>query len=243
MYAISLCSIPPRFDALAPVLTRLLAQEPAPARVLLCLPKRYHRFPGPVLPPALPEGVTLLRCAADLGPATKALPAARHLAGSGMRLIYCDDDWLVPPGWAARLLDAGRPGAAVTGSGFSVTRLKRQPAHDGRDPGRTDIAQGFSGVLVDPDWLAGPGLDPPREAWSVDDIWLSGHLARQGIPLYQTPTARDGMIPAFEGRGSLQDTVMDGRSRDAANRACAALLHRRFGIWPPLGRAPAAGDG
>ncbi|WP_412506615.1 hypothetical protein [Roseovarius sp. SYSU LYC5161] len=109
MYAIALTSIPPRFARLAPVLDGLLAQEPRPARVFLCLPRRYRRFPGPVTPPALPPGVTLLRCDDDPGPAGKALIAARHLAGQADRLIYCDDDWIMQPGWAAALLAAGSP--------------------------------------------------------------------------------------------------------------------------------------
>ena len=208
MYAISLSSIPPRFDRLAPVLHSLLTQRPAPAQVILCLPARYRRFPGSFDIPSLPDGVTLMAADDDLGPATKVLPAARALAGRLGALIYCDDDWLAQPGWAAALLAASRPGHAVTGAGFGVERLKRRPA-----PGSTgtDIAQGFSGVLIDPAWLSDPETAPPPPARMVDDIWLSGHLARQGIPVL---------------------TAAHARAR--ANRACADLLHARYGICPPV---------
>lgn len=231
MYAISLTSIPPRFQNLGPVLHSLLAQDPAPAQVFLCLPRRSRRFSGPCSLPALPAQVTVMHCNIDLGPATKALPAARHLAGQIDRLIYCDDDWLMPPGWAAALLAARASGTAVTGAGFGVQRLGRQSP---RPPGTglTDIAQGFSGVLIDPAWLAGPGLDPPDTAWPVDDIWLSGHLARQGIPVREAIAARTGMIPAFDDSHGLQDAEINGQARDQANRACAALIHDRYGIWP-----------
>ena len=230
MYAISLTSIPPRFPRLRPVLDCLLAQDPAPAQVFLCLPQRYRRFPGTVTLPELPPGVTLQRLETDLGPATKVLPAARALTGTAMPLIYCDDDWLMPPHWAARLLKTRRRREAATGSGYSITRLGRTSAAKEE---MTDIAQGFSGVLIEPQWLSGDDLVPPEAAWPVDDIWLSGHLARQGIGIRSAPEARDGMQLAYEDTHGLQECALAGRTRDAANRACVELLHARYGIWPP----------
>lgn len=219
MYAISLTSIPPRFSRLGPVLAALLAQRPAPAHIFLALPAQYTRFPGPVTPPPLPDGVTLLRSDTDLGPATKALPAARALAGTDLRLIYCDDDWLYAPGWAAQLLTTGD--AATTGQAWDIARL-------GRTGTGTDIAQGFAGVCIRPAWLAEMDMDPPPEAVAVDDIWLSGQLARQGIPLRTRPSARQHMHPAYDDAHALQDTT----ARDTANRAAAARLHALYGIWP-----------
>ncbi|KZY31867.1 hypothetical protein A3731_22920, partial [Roseovarius sp. HI0049] len=222
-------SIPPRLPRLGPVLASLLAQQPAPARVLLCLPERWARFPGSAPLPALPDGVELLRAPADFGPATKAIGPARALAGQIDRLIYCDDDWLMPQGWAAALLAAQRKGEAVAASGWSVDRLKRRSA---ARPGCVDIAQGFSGVLIDPRWLAGADMVPPAEAWAVDDIWLSGQLARQDIPIRLATGARAGMMPAFEDTHALQQAVIGGRARHAANMACVETLTRTYGIWP-----------
>ncbi|QFT94112.1 hypothetical protein FIU86_14775 [Roseovarius sp. THAF9] len=219
MYAISLTSIPPRFSRLGPVLAALLAQRPAPARVFLALPAQYSRYPGPVAPPPLPDGVTLLHSNTDLGPATKALPAAGALAGTDLRLIYCDDDWLYAPGWAAQLLTRGEE--ATTGQAWDIARL-------GRTGTGTDIAQGFAGVCIRPAWLAAPDMTPPPEARPVDDIWLSGQLARHGIPLRARPSARQQMRPAYDDAHALQHTT----ARDTANRACAARLHALYGIWP-----------
>ncbi|WP_306151926.1 hypothetical protein [Roseovarius sp. MMSF_3281] len=229
MYAISLTSIPPRFDRLGPVLAALLAQRPAPVAVYLCLPRRYRRFTGTVRPPALPDGVKVLWSDTDLGPAGKAMIAARHLAGKVKRLIYCDDDWTCGPGWAAALLQGAGDGVASTGQGFSVGRLKRQSR---AAPGFTDIAQGFSGVCVDPAWLAAPDMVPPDAAWPVDDIWLSGQLARQGIALREVARARAAMRPAFDDAHALQAARVGGKDRQAANLACAEALTRRYGIWP-----------
>lgn len=243
MYAISLSSIPPRFDRLGPVLESLLAQDPAPCDVFLCLPRVFRRFPGPVNVPPLPEGVHLLWAEEDFGPATKAIAPARHLVARGVTLVYCDDDWIMPQGWAATLLARLTTGRAATGAGFGVDRLGR--VSDSNEP--CDIAQGFSGVAVDPAWLCGPEINPPRAAWGADDIWLSGHLARQGIGVCEAPGARAGMCPAFDDVHALQDATIDGRDRRAANLACVDLLTARYGLWPPLdqptGPAGAGGTG
>jgi len=233
MYAISLTSIPPRLARLGPVLDSLLAQDPPPAGVFLCLPRRYRRFHGPAVPPALPRGVTLLRPPDDNGPASKVLPAARMLAGREMALLYCDDDWLMPPGWAARLLRGWRGTDAVAGAGFGVERLKRQPQR-AFSAARVDIAQGYAGVLVRPEWLADDHCAPPPAAWPADDIWLSGQLARQGIAVRLQRDARAGMRLAIVDHHALQDAVIDGRTRHAADLAGAEELTARYGLWPPL---------
>lgn len=230
-YAISLTSIPPRYTRLGPVLESLLAQRPAPAQVILALPARHARFdPAPV--PPLPGGITLLRVARDEGPATKVLPAARLLAAGGLRLIYCDDDWVAPTGWAARLLAAGGERVAVAGAGFDLQRLKRRSGR-GPAPGFADIAQGYAGVSIRPEWLSGPGCSPPATAWPVDDVWLSGQLARQGIAIRLQRAARHGLRLAYQDPHALQDAVIGGRARHAANLACADELTARYGLWPP----------
>jgi hypothetical protein len=229
-YAISLTSIPPRLPRLGPVLRSLLAQRPAPERVILCLPRSFRRFPGPVSLPDLPEGVVPWPVEEDWGPATKALAAARALSGQDMALIYCDDDWIYPQGWAQRLLAAQDAAHAAAATGFSVARLKRESA---ARAGCFDIAQGYSGVCVRPEWFAGEEALPPPAAWAVDDIWLSGQLARQGVAIRAVPEARAGLRPAYDDAHGLQDARIAGVDRHAANMACLDLLTDRYGIWAP----------
>ncbi len=114
MRVISLTSIPPRFPHLRSTLESLLKQGADEIRVNI--PKSYRRFPdwdGSL--PDVPDGVRIVRCEKDYGPATKVLPTCRDLAGSDAQILFCDDDGIFAPGWADRLfrLQARRPDEAV----------------------------------------------------------------------------------------------------------------------------------
>lgn len=229
-YAVSLTSIPPRLHRLAPVLASLAGQDPAPECILLSLPRRYRRFPDAVDQTLAFPGVDVLWSAQDHGPATKALVAARHLMHRTLKLIYCDDDWLYSPGWAAALLD-GSERCATTGQAWDLARI-------GRTGAGCDIAQGFSGVCITPSWLAGAHAMPPEPARDADDVWLSGVLAFNGIEVRAVSSARAAMRPAYEDTHGLQDANVAGQTRDIANRAAAQAIHDRFGIWPVANQEP-----
>lgn len=214
MLVISLTTIPPRFGQLPRVLAALLAQ--GADRVALVVPRRFARFdPTPL--PDLPQGVEVIETETDFGPAGKLLATAEHFPQAD--ILYCDDDWLYAPGWAATLRAAHRPGQVSAASTWVTERI-------GRRGGR--IAQGFAGVLVDAE-IAQSVAAPPPEAWAVDDIWLSGHFEALGQRIKTVPGARATAAP-LASPGALQDHT----PRDAANRRAAARIHRTFGIWPPL---------
>lgn len=214
MFVISLTTIPPRFAQLPLVLESLLAQ--GADDVVLVVPQSYARFSSDPLP-TLPYGVSQLETADDLGPAGKLLAPARAFPGAD--ILYCDDDWLYGPGWADALRTAHCPGTVTAASTWSTQRIGRA--------GGT-VAQGFAGVLVAAD-VAAHIPDPPETAWAVDDIWLSGHFEGLGLAINEAPDARATITP-LASPGALQHTSR----RDADNRAAAALIHERFGIWPAL---------
>jgi hypothetical protein len=230
MRVVALTSIPPRLGHLGPTLASILAQRPAPDRVLLCLPRRYERFPGPVEAPALPDGVEILWSDGDLGPATKAIAPARALAGTEAVLVYCDDDWIYGPGWLAALTE-GPETVVRAGAGFPVEALRRRATRP--TGGETDVAMGFAGVAIRPDMLPPGAADIPPEAWAVDDVWLSGVFAAGGWPIHLRPAARAACTPRDLPGPELQRSRIGGRTRAEANFAAAAAVHRRYGIWPP----------
>lgn len=215
MLVIGLTAIPPRYAQLPEVLAALRAQRAD--RIALVIPRRYRRFATAPLP-ALPDGVTVLETETDLGPAGKLLaPAA---AFPGAEILCCDDDWHYAPGWAdafARARAARGPGPVIAGSTWATERIGRR--------GGT-VAQGFAGVRVAAA-LAATIPPPPDEAWAVDDIWLSGWFEGLGCATVEAPGAR-ALCRPLASPGALQADT----GRDAANRAAAALIHDRFGIWP-----------
>ncbi|KMW59971.1 hypothetical protein AIOL_000120 [Candidatus Rhodobacter oscarellae] len=118
---ITLSSIPARFGKIGPVLESLVGQ--GADRVLLYVPQAYRRFPdwdGAL--PAVPQGVDIRRCAADLGPATKILPAARDFTGQDVDLLFADDDHIYGPGWAQSFLEAKsrHPEAVIAQGGWQA---------------------------------------------------------------------------------------------------------------------------
>lgn len=228
MPTISLTSIPPRFPGLGPVLESLLGQS-VTAHVILQIPHSYARFPGPFELPSLPDGVTVHRTKRDYGPATKLLGALE--AGTRGDVVICDDDCLYAPDWAEQLFAARRPGTAVSAHPYSVKRLRRvaQPPYD-------LIAQGFAGVLLDTRMFDHEALNPPSEAFGVDDIWISAQLALGQVPVVAAPGARACVTPR-SAAAPLQGLRLNGRTRAEANCACLDHLTDRYGLWPRSERA------
>lgn len=249
-FAISLSSIPPRFDALGPTLESLLAQ--GAERVLLWIPGTYRRFPdwdGAL--PEVPQGVEICRCD-DLGPATKVLPAA--LGRVAPEILFCDDDRAYPEGWAQSFLQAraDHPNAALCWRGMMVHwKLGGDPVtkaplaeptpgwrkwiaravSGGEDrlfqrAGFVDMVEGCGGVLIRPEMFDARDAQIPDLARPVDDVWLSGMLARKGVPIWLL--AGHKSPPRTEAHDAAP---LDGDARHAQNIAAIRHLQDHFGVW------------
>ena len=121
----SLTSIPSRFERLTPVLKSLLQQTVPFEKIILWIPHTYKKREfNEFSLPIPPEGVEIRRCTVDYGPATKILPACE--SGSTItpdqQVIYCDDDVIYPPHWAASLIAESKkfPESAITNIGTYV---------------------------------------------------------------------------------------------------------------------------
>lgn len=134
---ITLSTIPPRFHLLQPALDSLLAQKLPASAIHVYIPGTYRRFPhwDGVLP-SVPPGVTIRRCAKDLGPATKILPACRDYRGQDVDLLFCDDDKIYDPHWHGRFKRnrQAHPDACIVEAGENLPDIAASARSADRQP-------------------------------------------------------------------------------------------------------------
>lgn len=228
---VTLTTIPARAHRLRATLRSLLDQSEPADRIVLCLPHDARRsgeaYPDPALLD-LPAGVEVLRCE-DLGPATKLLPTL--LAEPGACVVVVDDDVVYPRDFLASLLAAHRadPRAAHGLRGVRVapgvpfpalTHVMCSAIHE---PVAVDILFGTWGYLLPPGALDAAVHDfsaaPEAVRW-VDDVWISGHLARRGVRRVVVPTRS---FPVETPASAIQ-ALTDGPNHSGGNDAAAIAV-------------------
>lgn len=197
---ISLTTIPSRLPVIGLTLKSLMRQSLAPARIVLNLPRFSRRENVAYELPAELSGLRSLevRWCEDLGPATKLLPSLAQEAAD-TRIIVVDDDRVYPPNLVADLVQASdaEPARAFSMRGWVVppdltdremTFWRKfgsgppMPVRARRisKPEPVDIVMGVAGYLVKPSFFDLGGVfdygGAPREAFYVDDVWISAHL-------------------------------------------------------------------
>jgi hypothetical protein len=272
---VSLTTIPPRFDKIGQTLRDLTRQNAQIDEIRLNISKTYRRFPGelPSLP-EVPEGVKIVMCDQDFGPATKVLPTVQATRGTDSNILFCDDDQPYEPEWAANLLAAAKqhPKTCIVGKGYDLDtrplghrykvtnapmpralkrhkgvgyRLQRLLTGFTTKPrayvadGYVDILEGYRGALVRPDFFPDEVFDIPDILWTVDDPWLSGHLTRNGIPIWFLSSAKTYARPYqahFADR--LGKYVYKDHGRLKADTACIDYFRETYGIWQGFKETP-----
>ncbi len=97
--------------------------------------------------------------------------------------------------------------------------------------GYRDIFEGVGGVLVKPDHFDDTAHDIPDVMWTVDDVWLSGMLARRDIPIWVMAHRYTQVPVKTAGISALAESVIDGAGRHDANKICFDYLRQKYGIW------------
>lgn len=81
-----------------------------------------------------------------------------------------------------------------------------------------------------PEFL-GSACPIPERFWPVDDIWISGTLARNGIPIWaDTALNRSQTMARVNRMVPLITAAIGGESRDELNAACANYMRLAYGI-------------
>ncbi|MCY4151463.1 MAG: hypothetical protein OXE94_04415 [Aestuariivita sp.] len=104
------------------------------------------------------------------------------------------------------------------------------------DCGYAHIAEGFGGVMVKPEFFGDEAFHIPPVFWAVDDVWLSGNLARSGIfiwveQLIPKKGSRKNIISQADKVVPLHDAIIDDHNRTQANTTCIRFFQEKYGIW------------
>ena len=134
------------------------------------------------------------------------------------------------PGWA----DLQYRGKRIAQQ-LAARRLRPVHPKPARKPvaasGFVDVFGGYGGVLIDPDWLEGWASAIPDGFWAVDDIWLSGCLARRGVKIWAQEDLALAPASAADRTDALFRSQFGGQGRDALNISCIEHLRDTYDIW------------
>ena len=98
--------------------------------------------------------------------------------------------------------------------------------------GYVDCFEGFGGALVRPEFFDDESFNIPEVIWAVDDVWLSGCLARLGVPIWALADEHDTQHTPAGVYDALHKAQIEGADRDKANMACIQHFQKAHGLWP-----------
>lgn len=194
---ISLTTIPNRINKIRPQLKSLLHQIQPASMIYLAIPKysireeKKYKIPDDL---KSCSRITILNTEKDWGPATKIIPTfLKEVNNRNAIIIIVDDDNIYPKEFISTLVSTSEkyPDAALGLCGRNLTESlqwpwsnKSEKGHQVKGLTEVDVIMGCGGILVKPRFFNSNLYDysqAPKEAFFVDDIWINGHLARNGI--------------------------------------------------------------
>ncbi|MCY3674434.1 MAG: hypothetical protein OXG21_05650 [Rhodobacteraceae bacterium] len=98
-------------------------------------------------------------------------------------------------------------------------------------PGYIDIAAGYGGVSIKPEFFDENAFEIPPVVWTVDDVWLSGMLELKGIGIWQDNSIRVPINISDIGIAGLGGSVIEGHNRHAANKLAIKYFQDNYSIW------------
>jgi hypothetical protein len=202
----SLSTLPGRINNLRPTIRSLLRQTRPPDEIILAVPEFSIREERPYIVPEyilrLPR-VRILRSRRDWGPATKFIPVIQQELAAGREntfIMVVDDDRIYPRDALATYLhhSARLTGAALCFRGAAMPRTfdwrDATMIYGGevREPQSVAVITGCGSYLIQPRFFDESLWDysqAPCGAFYMDDIWISGYLARRQVARYVVPAS------------------------------------------------------
>jgi glycosyltransferase involved in cell wall biosynthesis len=99
--------------------------------------------------------------------------------------------------------------------------------------GYVDILFGVGGVVVKPEFFNEEAFNIPKEAWSVDDIWISAQLEKNGIKIYCPKRLPYPRITKASETNSLLDEneKIANVRRQESNINTIKYCQNKYSIW------------
>ncbi|MEQ8580726.1 MAG: hypothetical protein RIC30_05840 [Marinoscillum sp.] len=206
----SFTTLPSRIQNIKPTVASLFDQKVRPDKVILNIPrfsKREQRvYKIPHFLKTCPY-IQINEIEHDLGPATKLLPTLKLLKDTETLIVVGDDDEIYPRKLFDNYLNHqfGFKDSVMALVGWNAPRDFNHSHKEIRygaigsipktaskveEPTQVDCVQGASTFAVKSVFFTENVFSydkAPKEAFFVDDIWVSGHLAQNNIPIYVIP--------------------------------------------------------
>lgn len=129
------------------------------------------------------------------------------------------------------------PRAQLRNKGLAY-RLSRLASFGRRKPSTYDVAgyldgfKGFRGAMIRPEFLPPAAFDLPDIMWTHDDVWLSGQMAANNVPVWCLVPDAPWHAPYGADRvNALLDWTYKGHGRDEAHALLLEYFQNTHGLW------------
>ena len=118
----------------------------------------------------------------------------------------------------------------LSGQG-KVSLAQKPPRRIIAQSGFADVFEGYGGVVVRPEFFDDLVFDIPADAFHVDDVWLSGALARSGIGIWLAADQYEPKTTAADRQDALYRHRVAEKGRVELDAAAITLMRSRWNIW------------
>tara|TARA_R110001592_G_scaffold12220_10_gene58798 strand:- start:1767 stop:2486 length:720 start_codon:yes stop_codon:yes gene_type:complete len=192
---ISFTTIPNRIDKIKPMVDSLLNQTIRADEIVLWVSDEYKRVGGKIIIPKFIRDSTIrVEYCDDIGPFTKLYYSLdEHWEDKEHIIISVDDDVYYPPTWFENLIKASKynPNSAIGYRGRILNSNNKTEYNHSRllegsptnNVTKVDLITGTWGALYKPKFFTDEVFNDEitKENFFVDDIWVTGNLAKNNI--------------------------------------------------------------
>jgi len=232
---VSMSLLPSRIEGAIETITSLLNQSMLPDKIELYIPKNCEKDPLPEnfkLPEAYKHSLIEVYYVDDIGPISKLLFSLEKHLREDVYIITVDDDVKYPVDMVYGLVKNAdeNPQSAFAYRGrvinngvtnYNMTALYK--SNEIKKIKEVDIITGTWGALYYPvffkrDFFDAKNFKKTNSLFYTDDIWISGHLKKNGIKMNVVPNSNEFKKSPMHNIKSLWEVNKDGANNNSSLR-------------------------